>query len=155
MKKRFETPTAIFLIITRNYNQKLQVLLQKRQNTGFKDGFWDTAASGHVEKNENVSEAVIREAKEEIGINISKKDLKFAGFYYNNIDFKVYCYIYFHASSYEGFPTIKELEKCSALDWFDINNLPDKIIPDRKTAIENYLSNIYFGEIGWNAKITY
>lgn len=154
MKKRFETPTAVFLIITRNNNEKIQILLQKRQNTSYKDGFWDTAVSGHAEKNENLSEALIRETKEEIGINIFKKNLKFAGFYYNNIDSKVYCYTYFHISIYEGNPTIAEPEKCSALEWFDINNLPEKIIPDRKTAIENFMSNIYFGEIGWNSNTT-
>ena len=127
-------------------NDKVLLVQQSSGNWGF--------PKGHLEKGESETEAAIRETKEEIGINIFKKNLKFAGFYYNNIDSKVYCYTYFHISIYEGNPTIAEPEKCSALEWFDINNLPEKIIPDRKTAIENFMSNIYFGEIGWNSNTT-
>ena len=54
MKERFKTPTAIFLILTRKSSSETEILLQLRQNTGFKDGFWDTAASGHVEANDTV-----------------------------------------------------------------------------------------------------
>lgn len=149
MKKRFKTPTAGFLILTRKNGSETEILLQLRQNTGFKDGFWDTAASGHVEANETVRESIVREAKEEIGITILKENLEFAGFYYNNIDFVTYCYVYFHCSQYSGIPYIAEPNKCSELKWFNIKNLPKNIIFDRKKAIENYFSNIYFGEFGW------
>lgn len=149
MKERFKTPTAVFLILTRNHKNETEILLQKRKNTGFRDGFWDTASSGHAEKNESLSQAVIRETKEEVGIDISDKYLKFAGFYYNNIDSNVYCYVYFCTSQWQGEPKISEPEKCSELKWFNIKKLPENIIPDRKTSIENYFNNFYFGEIGW------
>lgn len=149
MKERFKTPTSVFLILTRKYKNETEILLQKRKNTGFKDGFWDTASSGHVEKYESLSQAVIRETKEELGIDIFHENIQFGGFYYNNIESTTYCYVYFCTSHWQEEPKIGESEKCSELKWFNIKKFPEDIIPDRKTAIENCLNNVYFGEIGW------
>lgn len=149
MEKRFLSPTAVFLIIMKNEKNKAKILLQKRQNTGYMDNMWDLCASGHIESGESAKNAIIREANEEIGIKILKDNLEFAGFYYNNIQGKTYCYIYFVADKYENTPRINEKDKCSALEWFDIENLPSNMIADRKTSVLNYLNNEYFGEIGW------
>lgn len=149
MEKRFSTPTAVFLIILKKEDKKTKILLQKRQNTGYMDNMWDLCASGHVEKGESVTEAIIREANEEIGIKVPKENLRFAGFYYTNIKEKTYCYVYFGANKYENTPKINEPEKCSDLKWFDIENLPTDMIPDRKISVLKYLKNEYFGEIGW------
>lgn len=149
MNDRFLTPTAVFLILLRKENENTEILLQKRKNTGYMDNMWDVCASGHVEKSESATMAMAREAREEIGIKISKENLKFAGFYYNNIGGKTYCYIYFAIDKYENTPTINEPEKCSELKWFNIADLPHDIIPDRKKSILNYLKNKYFGELGW------
>jgi len=42
--------------------------LEKRASTGYMDGMWDFAISGHVDENETAAQAVIRASKEEIGI---------------------------------------------------------------------------------------
>ena len=34
-----------------------------------------------------------------------------------------------------------EVDKCSSLKWFNINNLPDNIIPNDKRAIKNMINN--------------
>ena len=44
----------------------------------YMDGKWDFAGSGHVDENETATQAVIREAKEEMGILVSVNDVKFA-----------------------------------------------------------------------------
>jgi 8-oxo-dGTP diphosphatase len=54
-----------------------QVLFGRRQNTGFEDGAWHLPA-GHLEAGESVLEALIREAKEEIGVVITPEDVEFA-----------------------------------------------------------------------------
>lgn len=41
------------------------------------DGYYDLSASGHVEKDEPMASALIREAKEEIGIYIMSEDIEF------------------------------------------------------------------------------
>ena len=42
-------------------------------------GLWDVTAGGHVQANELGYQAVIRETKEELGIDINKNDLEFIG----------------------------------------------------------------------------
>ena len=61
-------------------NSKNQVLLQKRSATKkLWPNLWDISAGGHVSAGEFGYQAVIREAKEEIGIDIDKGDLLFIG----------------------------------------------------------------------------
>lgn len=61
-------------------NSKNQVLLQQRSATKKAwPNLWDITAGGHVLANEFGIDAVIRETKEEIGLEISKNDLFFIG----------------------------------------------------------------------------
>src|ERR1017187_7851758 len=53
------------------------VLFGRRQNTGFEDGAWHVPA-GHLEASESVVQALIREAKEEVGVTIAPEDVEFA-----------------------------------------------------------------------------
>ena len=56
-------------------NDKKQVLLQKRSaDKRFDPNKWGLCA-GHVDACEKLDDAMIREIKEEIGLDVSKKDL--------------------------------------------------------------------------------
>lgn len=78
MKEKFRTLSAVMLILTRkNDDGQEEVLLQKRKNTGYMDGYWDFSASGHVENHESMKMATVREAKEELGIDVKIEDLEF------------------------------------------------------------------------------
>lgn len=46
-KEYFRTLSAVFPIILRREGGRTQILLHLRQNTGYMDGFWDVAGSGH------------------------------------------------------------------------------------------------------------
>lgn len=48
------------------------ILLHRRKNTGYEDGKWDIAGSGHVDEDETAQTAVIRECQEELGIEVQK-----------------------------------------------------------------------------------
>lgn len=61
-------------------NSKNQVLLQKRSsNKKMWPNMWDITAGGHVLAGEFGFEAIIRETKEELGINLEKNDITFIG----------------------------------------------------------------------------
>ncbi|MCM1052877.1 MAG: NUDIX domain-containing protein [Ruminococcus sp.] len=61
-------------------NSQGQILLQKRSaNKKLWPNLWDITAGGHVLTGEFGFQAAIREAKEEIGIDIKKEDLTFIG----------------------------------------------------------------------------
>lgn len=142
-----KTYSAIFPIILRDNQQ--EILLHLRQNTGYCDGFWDTAGSGHVEDNETAKEAVLRECKEEIGIEIDPCHLEFAHLthHFSKKSDLNYYHIYFVVRSYVGIPAIMEPDKCLELRWFPLSELPDHMIPCRKMAIEAWMKDIRYTEV--------
>ena len=150
MNERFKTLSAVMLMLTRkNSEGKEEILLQKRMNTGYMDGYWDFSASGHVENHESMKMATVREAKEELGINIKIEDLEFITLIHKNTT-PIYYNGYFKANRWEKEPKVNEPDKCEEIKWFIIDNLPENIIDDRNIAIQNYKNNIPYSELGWN-----
>ena len=149
MKDRYSIFCAVFLILTKKEENTTQILLQKRQNTGILDGLYDVACSGHLEAGETLKNAMVREAKEEIGITINEKDLNLITTIHTNFDGVEYLLITFDTDNYTGTPKIMEPEKCSDLSWFDINNLPKNIADTRKIMIEDYLNKKNYDEYGF------
>lgn len=147
MKKQFSPGlfVAVYLALVKGD----QVLLLKRQNTGFEDGNYGLIA-GHVEKAESITQAAIREANEESGIRILPGHLKFFHAMQRfSINDRVYLDFFFSSNRWDGKITNKEPEKCSALNWFSLNSLPDNIIPYIKNTLQNYLfKSIFFSEHG-------
>ena len=136
--------SAIYLIVRNNEGK---ILLQRRQGTKLWPGFLALPA-GHVDEGENVYDAAIREAREELSITITKQDIVDT-FVVNrrNKSLLPYFDVYFEISSYEGKIKINEPEKCSELKWVDINNLPSDMIDFEIEAIRNRQRNIMFSTI--------
>ena len=57
---------AVYLLLLREE----QVLLRQRHNTGYEDGSY-SAIAGHVEPDERITHALVREAAEEAGIRLA------------------------------------------------------------------------------------
>lgn len=143
MKERYKFISAVYLILIKEN----KVLLLKRANTGYEDGNYSLVA-GHMDGNETIKQAMIREANEEAGIIIDENDLEIVAFLHRKtdperLDFFLKC------DKFSGEVTNMEPDKCSELRWYDINNLPENIIPCVKKAIENYQKNIMFDNFGW------
>lgn len=141
MKERYQSKVAVFLILTKEVDGQKHILLQERCNTGYMDGKYDTACSGHLEKGESLSMALIREAKEEIDLDIKEEDLELVSIihpYHED-----YINVFFTTNKYIGTPKIMEPNKCDNLKWFNIDELPENII----TRIENVIENIRKGII--------
>lgn len=142
----YKSLSAIFPIILRIEQDCTQILLHRRQNTGYEDGKWDVAGSGHVDENETARMAVARECKEELGIDVNIEDLVFAHLSHRILKDRAYYDIYFVVNTYNGTPSIMEPDKCSELKWFDINNLPNDIIEFRRQDIQNYMNKKAYSE---------
>lgn len=149
MKKRFTLRCAVFLILTKYENGKKYILCQKRQNTGILDNQYDIACSGHLEKDESVKEAMIREAKEEIGIDINYEDLEYSSTIHATFYDSDYILVTFKTDKYSGTPTIMEPDKCSELKWFEIDNLPEELATTRQVMLYNDKNNIKYSEYGF------
>lgn len=143
-RERFKTVSCALVLLMDGD----KVLLQKRDGTGWADGMWDFSASGHVEEGEPMSEAAIRETKEEIGITV--KSLEFLGLVHSLGDDGTPRYLgVFKVTDYEGKPKICEPDKCSELKWFDIHDLPTNIIESRRLALDNLSDKKFYLEYGW------
>lgn len=154
MSEPFKAYSAVFPIILSEDGQK--ILLHLRQNTGYQDGKWDTAASGHVDAGESAKQAAVRECQEEIGIKVKRECLEFVhlSHHFSESD-RTYYHIYFVVNAYEGTPMIMEPEKAAHLEWFKLDSLPDEMVPCRKIAIESWRNNIMYTELsGEDVKIT-
>jgi len=136
------------LFLLRKRAGKTEILLQRRQNTGYADGMWDCGASGHVEAGESLKQTMIREAREELGIRIAYEDVKFAAFTHKNSNVPYYNF-FFAVERYEGTPAVMEPEKCAGIRWFDIEALPEELLPDRREALGRFLAGEPYGESGW------
>jgi len=139
--------SSVYLIIK---NEKNEILLQRRQGTKLWPGFLALPA-GHIDEGENAYDAVVREAREEIGIEISISDITDT-FVVNrrNKSLLPYYDVYFEIDNYKGEIKISEPEKCSELVWCDINNLPEDMIDFEIEAIKNNQNGIKFSVIDTN-----
>lgn len=151
-KERFKITTSVGLLLFREQDGEKQIALQRRTNTGFMDGMYDAVVSGHLEKNESLSEALAREATEEANLMIDENDLELA-FLFHDVE-EEYLNIYFTCKKYTGEPTIMEPDKCDDMQWFNINKLPENTILKLKGVIESVSKKINYDDACFKRKIT-
>ena len=142
-KERFKLIVDVHLLLIRDG----KIVLLKRANTGYEDGKYGLIA-GHADGDETATEAMVREAREEAGIEINPSDLEFRLVMHRKTD-REQVGFFFTARGYSGVPRNAEPDKCSELDWFDLENLPENIIPYIKKSIELLNSGVNYYEFGW------
>ncbi|HWQ50997.1 MAG TPA: NUDIX domain-containing protein, partial [Terriglobales bacterium] len=137
--ERYRTLSAVFPVLLREEGGKTEVLLARRQNTGYMDGLWDLAGSGHVDEGETALAAVRRECGEELGIKVDPDGVVFAHLCHRLglHGARTYYDLYFFVKLYTGPPRIAEPDKCSDLRWFDADNLPEDTIVLRRQALSH------------------
>lgn len=89
--------------------------------------------AGHVDKGEDVYQALVREAREELNIDINVKNIEDI-FVVNRINknLKPYYDVYFVIKNYKGIIKINEPNKCQELKWVLLDNMPDDVIEFEK-----------------------
>jgi len=134
---------AAYVVFLREGPNGAEVLLHLRQGTGYMDGHWATIA-GHVEAGESVLAAAVREASEEVGVEIAEADLvplTVMQRTQNNddpieerVDFIFTCRLWI------GEPRRAELDKSAALGWFPLSDLPSPVVPHELLVLERLAS---------------
>lgn len=143
MVERFRVVPACYVVFRRDASGGSgapEVLLQLRQHTGYMDGHWATAAAGHIEADESVFAAGVREVREELGVTVRPDDLapltamhRTAGDgdpINERVDF------FLTATRWSGTPSIQEPEKCADLSWFALDALPDPVVPHERRLLD-------------------
>jgi 8-oxo-dGTP diphosphatase len=136
---RFRVVPAAYVFLLREGTApgRDEVLLQRRQNTGYMDEHWAAAAAGHVERGETAYDAARREAREEVGVELgeltfvtSMQRTRHADPIDERIDF------FFTCRSWRGEPRVVEPEKAAAMDWFSLDALPEPVVPHELFVLE-------------------
>jgi 8-oxo-dGTP diphosphatase len=128
-------------------NRAGEVLFGQRQNTGYEDGAWHLP-SGHLEGDESVVAALIREAKEEVGVVIDERDVEFTHVMHNSSSGGRVAF-FFTVHRWTGVPENLEPDKCSGLQWFPLGDLPDHLIPYCRAALGYIAGSHCFSVYGW------
>ena len=121
----------------------------RRANTGYQDGFYHVPA-GHVEEGELPTEAVIRETREEVNVDLKPADVELAHVSYrakhdptgDRIDF------FFRARRWNGEIKNMEPHKCDELKWVLPGDLPENMALHIRRAVEAMGRGLFFEEIG-------
>ena len=146
-KKRHQNIPASYLTLFKDN----KILLLKRCNTGYEDGNYSLVA-GHVDPNETFTQCIIREAEEEAGILLKPEDLKVVHVMHRNsgtAENNERVDVFFIAEKWDGEIINKEPHKCDDLSWFDLDSIPENVIPYIRQAIEGIKNKIYYSEHGW------
>lgn len=117
------------------------LLLLRSANTRNDRGKW-SIPGGRVEYNEAVLDAVIRETKEEVGVDIHKPRL--LGYIDHMIaeDTQHWVSLIFLAREFSGVPTRCEPDKCDDLQWFPLDAIPENSSAVVFKAVELYTKDI-------------
>ncbi|MDP3918526.1 MAG: NUDIX domain-containing protein [Nanoarchaeota archaeon] len=124
------------------YNSKGEVLIQLRaKNKSIYPDRWDVSAAGHVDADEDVLDAAVRETEEELNLDLNKDDLTFfkvkkIHYTYNDLINNEFYYIYFY--KFDGNIKVLEIqeEEVQEIKFISIDDLeqdlkdnPDKYVP--------------------------
>lgn len=143
MSERYKSKLVVDILLERENQNKREILLSLRKNTKSYDGMYDLPG-GHVEQGEDLVDAMIREAKEEIGITIKREDLEIIHIYH--VFQKDVLKFVFKTKKYSDEIINAEPEICGELKWVDIDNIPENTIDGIKKEILNIKNNIFYDE---------
>lgn len=109
--------------------------------------------TGKMEDGESPKQTIIREAFEEVGLTINPElgtvvAVKAKSFENPELIWRDISLFYI-VKDPQSEPINKEPRLHPEMDWFDLNNLPEPIIPAVKCGIEQYKRGEFYGEFGY------
>ena len=142
---RLTYPAAVYLCLFDDG----RLLLQRRAGTGYRDGELSLPA-GHIEPGESATAALLREAREETGLDLDPAAVCVALVQHGRADGDTYIDFFFSAELPPGaVPFIGEPDRASELVWAPLDALPDDVIPVIRNGIEALRRGESYTEYGW------
>ncbi len=141
-------PVDVLLILT----DGPRVLLALREGTGYADGMWNVP-SGKLEAGEDAPTAVVRECREEIGLELAGDEPRLAvTVHHRNAAGQGRIGLFFtvaYQPDRPGEPINAEPHKCAKLDWFPADMLPHNTYPYTTAGVATYRRGMPFALDGW------
>jgi len=142
----FRTFADVFLVLVRDD----RVLLALRENTGYADGQWNLS-SGKVEPDEDLAAAMVREAHEELGLQLAPARLRLASVvHHRNPGEEARLGFFFSVTGRVGEPRNAEPHKCGGIDWFPLDGLPVNTVPYTVAGLDLFRAGRTYGQHGWD-----
>jgi 8-oxo-dGTP pyrophosphatase MutT (NUDIX family) len=103
------------------------------------DGHWSFSAAGHVERDESVHAAAVREAYEELGVHVEEADLEAICTVHRRqgerdgdqrVDF------FFAVTTWQGEPSVREPDRSGGIRWAELAALPEPLVPVDAIALD-------------------
>ncbi|WP_433236558.1 NUDIX hydrolase [Streptosporangium sp. CA-135522] len=140
-KARFRAIVDVHVLLVRDGT----VLLARRAGTGYADGLWHLP-SGHLEEGESAVGAVVREAREEVGVVIEPDDLTFVHAMHRAPE---RIGLFFVAERWSSEPYNAEPDKCSEIAWYPQEALPEDIVDYPAAALRAVMDGRPFALHEW------
>lgn len=141
-------PVDVLLLLT----DADHLLLALREGTGYADGLWNLP-SGKLELGEDAVSAVIREAREEVGVQLGPDEPRIvATVHHRNTAGLARVGLVF-AVAYEparhGEPVNAEPHKCAKIAWTPMDLLPSNTYPYTAACVRAFRDGQPFALSGW------
>lgn len=144
-KERHTLKIAVYAVLMKDD----RVLLTRRSNTGWQDGNYSLPA-GHLELGETLVEALVRETREEVGVELVASTIKLA-----HVMHRQHLYIdFFFTAEWNGEPKNLEPEKCDDVQWFSFDVFPENMVPSVRFGLSSIRQDNRFSEleVGYDEK---
>lgn len=143
LETRSRLVAAAYVLLLRDGTDAApEVLLHLRQGTGYRDGHWALVA-GHVDPGESVPAAAVREAREEVGVDVAVDDLEPLTAMHRTLagggprEQRMDCF--FAVRRWTGDPVVMEPTKNAGLRWWPlaeiVAGLPEPCVPHEEVVL--------------------
>ncbi|MDX6761146.1 MULTISPECIES: NUDIX domain-containing protein [Streptomyces] len=140
---RHTVPVDVHLILRRDGESGPDVLLSRRAGPVYASGLWHLP-SGHLDPDEDMVEAVIREAREETGVLIAAEDVTAAVTVHHRppAGSRSRVGVFFEVRRWAGRPRIMEPDRCDGMDWYPLDALPCPMVAYCRAGLDAYLAGL-------------
>ena len=145
VEDRFKLIPAVVVMLCR----KDKILLLKRKHSGWEDGNF-ALIGGCVDGNETILDAAIREAREESGVTLYKKNLRIVHVQHRKDEvFDETLNFFIQVFDWDGDPKIMEPDKCDEMIWCDMDALPENSVSYLPEIFDDIARGVFYSEWGW------
>ncbi|WP_314252829.1 NUDIX domain-containing protein [Streptomyces kutzneri] len=140
---RHTVPVDVHLVLRRDGGNGPEVLLSRRAGPVYATGLWHLP-SGHLDPDEDMVEAVIREANEETGVLIAAPDVTAAVTVHHRPPQggRSRIGVFFEVRRWTGLPRVREPDRCDGMGWYPLDALPEPMVAYCRAGLDAYRAGL-------------